>query len=195
MEDIICSVPWNCGDRDCEQQWHLGSYWAYDDGTYSYDEFADGNHEQSEDVPSPEEVEQEWIAYYQFCADTSTDPLAQLNVKPSWTREESWSFIFNLSVTGVVITAARHGRNPVRIGDIPKHVKQFLCFQEYYEVNALLMVALLDFTREEFAETGIEYGCWSKHHIDHVIERSEREVAKEIKRKANAALKQRGVMS
>lgn len=80
--DIVMEVPWHCGERDCPVGWHMSNYWLYEDGTYSIDKYADGDHEdcELEDVPSYADYLQAEIDYAWYVHDKERDPLNLFNV-------------------------------------------------------------------------------------------------------------------
>jgi len=79
--DILLSMPWQCGDSDCTAlgTWHTGTYWADDtaDTGYTYDKFTDGDHEEVEasDLPSAEDEVRMWAKYRLWALDNQADPL------------------------------------------------------------------------------------------------------------------------
>jgi hypothetical protein len=90
--DIIDSVPWCCDWKDgCKQGWHLCHYWISDSG-YTYDQFADGDHEEIEeaDLPTHEESQKAWRKYYRYVFEHGTDPIGQFAVQPMQGKIEFW---------------------------------------------------------------------------------------------------------
>jgi hypothetical protein len=81
--DIILSMPWQCGDSDCDAPgtWHKGTYWIDDtaDTGYTHDEFTDGDHEEVEesDLPSAEDEIRAWAEYRLWALDNQADPLGE----------------------------------------------------------------------------------------------------------------------
>ena len=137
MEDIIATMPWQCGDSDCDIGWHLANYWLDDDGEYTVDSYSDGNHEpiDLEDVPIDEEVKGAWEEYYQYCITTGEDPLCEFYGRTVKTIRH-WQFIISPSILGPVLAGVRrarcngkgiYGRGPWVYGEnIPNEVKEYL---------------------------------------------------------------------
>ena len=128
MEDIICTVPRECGNKDCSIGWHLEHYWIYEDGTYSVcDE--DGDHDDCEedDVPDADAEREAWARYAQFVVDTGTDPLHNYLIRHTVKRRERWTLQFSRSLVGIVLTGARRGRRGQWLGPsgVPRHVMVF----------------------------------------------------------------------
>lgn len=116
MDDILFSTARDCGDETCPARWHQANYWAYEDGTYGIDKYADGDHDgiDKADLPTPEEVEQSWRDYDAYVAATGTDPLG--NFMPPddlTTREVKYEVVIQRSIVGLVVNALR--RNGRRI--------------------------------------------------------------------------------
>ena len=128
MENIICTVPYACGEKGCSVGWHLSHYWIYDDGTYSECD-SDGNRVDCDegDVPDADAERAAWNDYARFVADTGTDPLGNYLVKHTVERKERWTLQFSRSIVGIVLTGARRGRGGQWLGPagVPHHVAQF----------------------------------------------------------------------
>lgn len=82
MSDCLATEPWQCGENDCSVPggWHKGSYW-YDSesGSFSYDEFSDGDHEpiNESDLPAPDGEVRMWTAYRLWAVQHQHDPLGE----------------------------------------------------------------------------------------------------------------------
>ena len=156
-EDIICTVPEACGDKDCKYHFHLAHYWAYDDGTFSVCD-TDGNHESCEesDVPNAEQECRLWLEYYEYVASTGHDPCNEFRLpvdrkKPhQWqARVRNWigASAHGLKVTGV----RRRGRGPwIDPHEATKEVQEYL----FLGGNAALATLGTDLkTMDEFLGT------------------------------------------
>jgi len=130
MEDIICTVPEACGEKDCPVGWHLAHYWAYDDGTYSVCD-SDGNHDGCEqsDVPTCEQHQSAWLVYSRHVAATGCDPLGEFNVPRATKRKERYTAAFRLSILGAALVAVRRGGKVVPMRDLPQRVADYLCVE------------------------------------------------------------------
>lgn len=89
MEDIIYSIPWE------DDGWFLASYWQYEDGTYSVDNYTDGDHEtiEAEELPTPEEIDEAWGNYYLFCLETGTEPLNDSSIQKEEKRKQKYKAV------------------------------------------------------------------------------------------------------
>src|SRR4051812_46768534 len=88
VEDIICTVPENCGEPDCKAQWHVAHYWIHADGEYTVCD-ADGNHEPCDGIPSAEQVRQAWQEYFCYVVETGFDPLHEFFL-PVTKKNRQW---------------------------------------------------------------------------------------------------------
>jgi len=135
MEDIMFSMPWHCGFEDgCEQGWHQSNYWVYDDGTYTVDNYSDGDHDPIEesDLPSHDEVELAWKGYCRAVAKTGDDPLGQVCVGPV-KKNRLWQLKFAKSIFGsVFLGARRRGVGPWEMNpeNIPEEVMEYFCLSK-----------------------------------------------------------------
>ena len=127
MCDVLFSVAWECGDKDCKVQWHKSNYWIDTDG-YTVDTYGDGDHESIEecDLPSMEEVDRSWRNYAAYVARTGTDPLQEYFVKHVVRVRERWHFRFNDSIVGPVLLGARRAGRSYSWRTLPDHVKRYL---------------------------------------------------------------------
>ena len=53
MTEIIETMPWNCGERDCPVGWHQSNYWVQEDGSYTVDNYGDGDHDDIDEDELP----------------------------------------------------------------------------------------------------------------------------------------------
>jgi hypothetical protein len=138
-DDIVQSVPWHCGFEDgCSQGWHLSNYWSHSDGTYTVDNYADGDHDPCDGVPDHAEVQKAWREYNADCVKTGADPLSQFGVTRSTTRRRLWQVRFNNSIIGAVFAGARRrGRGEwIRNAeDIPADVREYLALKRLNNVH------------------------------------------------------------
>lgn len=127
MDDIICTVPEACGERDCPVGWHLAHYWAYGDGTYSVCD-SDGNHDACEqsDVPTGEQQDAAWLDYSRHVAATGCDPLGEFNVPRTTKRKERYTAAFRLSIIGAALVAVRRAGKVVPLRELPQRVADYL---------------------------------------------------------------------
>lgn len=186
MEDIICTQAWTCGDKDCRAQWHQRNFWAYSDGTFSVDEYSDGDHEDCDesDLPSHEEIDASWREYAKHVLATGEDPLGNYYVQRESRRDESWFFSFNKSIVGPVLLRARRGRREVPASELPQHVREYLNLDKRG-------LRLLDFkTWDELAEAlpNAVPGQWVKQSIEHRASRKPETIARELRAAALAHL-------
>ena len=129
-EDIICTVPFQCGENDCPVGWHIRDYWIYTSGKrakYSVCENRDGDHEDCKrsDIPSGEEEHRMWLEYSQHVLDTGTDPLEEFIIKREIKRRERWTFQFTNSICGMLLVKARRNGIVFAPKDLPKHVREY----------------------------------------------------------------------
>lgn len=136
MEDIICTVPWSCGESDCPVGWHLSHYWIHNDGTYTVCD-SDGNHDpcDEEDVPGWDECEEAWLDYSRHVAQTGDDPLLEFFVRRTVKRKERYSAAFRKGIAGpVLIKLIRRGQ-AVPVQDMPDHVAEYLMIKQTNNPN------------------------------------------------------------
>jgi hypothetical protein len=128
MADIIATVAWNCGEHDCPVGWHTSNYWLDDDGTYSVDNYSDGDHEgcDASDVPTIEEQEAAWLEYSRHVAATGCDPLGEFNVPRTTKRKERYAAAFRLSINGAALVAVRRAGKVVPLRELPQRVADYL---------------------------------------------------------------------
>lgn len=139
MDDIICTVPEQCGEKDCPVGWHLAHYWAYDDGTYSVCD-CDGNHDgcDADDLPTADDVHEAWMQYARYVADTGTDPLHEYTVRRDNTTRERYTAAFRKSVLGASLVEVKRRGARVPLPSLPQHVAEYLCVQQGTNPNVWL---------------------------------------------------------
>jgi hypothetical protein len=127
--EIVHEVPWSDGPGLDIQHWNTTSYWVHDDGTFSRDEYSDGDHEEIDpaDMPFYSEVEENWRAYNSYVAKTGEDPLNNfLGLQDTKTRSVNWQVKFRNSILGAVLVGARkNSRGPWSI-EIPQELADYL---------------------------------------------------------------------
>lgn len=188
--DVIMSLPWQCGDRDCKAQWHLSNYWVDDSAEtgFTVDTYADGDHDDIEEseLPSHEGFAKAWREYHQHVADTGDDPLGEFAVARERTMKERWEFRFAPSVMGYILIAARRNRNPIAAVDLPPHVCEYLNLDSKRRV-------LQDFVPADGAVRFLELfpnpRKWNVQHISRKIARNLALLARDLKRAARRAMK------
>jgi hypothetical protein len=102
---FYAEVPWECGDKDCERQWHMGVYdFAEDTGNpiyMAYDYDGDWEEIETEDLPSCDEIESAWKRYHEYCVSTGCDPLGSYTgVRRTRTRWDWYRIRFHASIAG-----------------------------------------------------------------------------------------------
>lgn len=187
--DLMFSVPWECGDRDCKVQWHLAGYWVDDeiDTGYTVDNYSDGDHDAIEEseLPSFEEQEKSWREYYRYVLRSGTDPLEQFIIKHSVKKSERWQFRVNNSIIGVVLTGARHAGREYVWHKLPDYVKQYLRIE-----NSARLGDFADFAAFNEALPHVKPLRWFVCHINHDAPRPAARVAKELKTAARKAIRE-----
>jgi len=189
MDDILFSVAWQCGDKDCAQQWHKSAYWIYPGkkrATYSVDNYSDGDHETigARDLPATAEITKSWVAYSRFVLETGTDPLAEFFVKYETKTRERWEFKFSKSIVGPMLQQARRRGKQYTAPNLPSHVR------EYLNLRKSGAPTLQDFkTAAEFEAAGLHFNVWQAHSIDNKRPRDQAAIAKDLRRLARKHLK------
>jgi hypothetical protein len=138
MSEIIESVPWACGERDCSAGWHLATYWIDDDGTFTVDSYSDGDHDEIDRPPTCREIATAWLAYWTEVLETGSDPLHQLRSR-TVDKTRTWQIRIANSIIGPVLHSVRpatkdgdhfHGRGGWFYGsEIPSHVADYMLFE------------------------------------------------------------------
>lgn len=189
MEDIICTIPLQCGEKDCAAQWHLRYFWAYDDGTFSECD-ADGNHNDidADDIPSADAETQAWREYAAWVAETGVDPLREYAVARTIKRHEVWRIRVRPSVLGAVVYQVMRNRKRYDPRELPAHVAQYLTIDAQKRNGA--MIAFPDY--EDFRARFPKYrlGRWMRIDIKHDVPRSASVVTRELKRAARRTLRE-----
>lgn len=189
--DIIITIPWECGDRDCPVQWHLANYWIDDDSEtgYSVDNYADGDHDLCEesDLPKCEEINKAWQEYYAYVAKTGCDPVGDFMIKRSIKKKERWEFRFSDSILGYVVQQARHAGKLVNPEQLPEHVRRYL------NVPDKGRAVLGDFESDKpaFQQLFPKFWKWNVQYIEHEIPRDKALVERELKTAARKAMRRK----
>ena len=132
MTDVIMEMPWHCGDRDCPVGWHQSNYWIQEDGTYTVDNYSDGDHEEidAEDVPSCEECDQQWNEYYKDVRATGEDPLSSFLMNYSYKVRRAYVVEFVSSIAGTIVSRWKPKRGEWRNEPPKKKLAEYLlCYQ------------------------------------------------------------------
>ena len=181
MEDIICTIPNACDNKDCPHDWHLAHYWIYDDGTYSVCD-SDGNHEDCEecDVPDANTVDRLWKDYSRYVLATGTDPLGEFLIKREIQKKERWTFEFGQNSNGMYLRyAGRRGRwKAPRF--LPEHV---LMYAQVRDDNAGLAYVYWSAGDVELTRNGRITAT-----IKHAIPRNPDDIARELRTRARKHL-------
>ena len=131
--DDIISMPWQCGDRDCEHKWHMSCYsYCEDSGNLLVSDYADGDWQDGCDyeLPCDEEITQAWHSYAAHVVKTGEDPLDVYYVEYSRKTQQKWQIRMKLSIVGVVLLGCRRNsrgdwhRNP------PKELVEFMGWKQ-----------------------------------------------------------------
>ena len=193
-EDIIAEMPWCCGESDCEAQWHQANYWSADeDGHYSVDTYADGDHEDCEasEVPGPDEVAEGWRSYACWVIETGTDVLGQYAARWCSKDRQAWEFKFEPSPAGTVVTRARRVGQEHELTNLHERVLQYLGIDKdtlpYVVGHPLVMGG--DFGAEALHKAGLGYRKWNRIVIEITVERDAELVSRELRRLARRHLK------
>ena len=148
--DIIESMPWECGDKDCEAQWHLANYWinAYSKSRveYTVDWYADGDHEPADDVPEPEDIQAEWAKYYCYVAKSGNDPIGQFAITREHKIKRKWDFQASRSLGPKVYFLVKPAALPWSKAKAPQAWGKQIT--EFFDVT--------DMTLDELVSTGTE---------------------------------------
>jgi len=188
MSEIIDSMPWNCGDDDCEQKWHLRNFWAYEDGTFSVDEYADGDHHDIEfsELPDGDDVAASWREYHQHVAETGQDPLGQFSVKATRSERQRWEVKFARTIAGpMVVEMRRAGRRYQHGWEVPGQVADYLNISKEIGKRARVQGV----TNDDLEDLGFRFYVWQVLHIDVLQVRPSYIVERELKSAARKALR------
>lgn len=189
MDDIIESVAWCCGGKDCQVQWHQANYWSHADGTYTVDNYADGDHDEVEeaDLPTPEEARQSWLDYARHVADTGKDPLHNYTVPRTFKQHERWAFHLASSLGGtVVFVKAKHAGHTISDPALlPDYIKSYLGVKDAGNPRVLDGVTVQDCDRY-----GVALGKWHSDLIKREVPRSPDAIKKDLRAAARNHLKE-----
>ena len=189
MDDILFSMAWHCGDKDCPVGWHKRSFWIYCRGkrtTYSVDDFGDGDHESctKRDLPTDAEVEQSWLDYSRDVAQTGEDPLGEFMVKYWRKAKERWECRLHATPANEVELHAMRRRGVYytadKLAELPDYVKQYMMFVDD---------GTLDINVDDAREAGLEFDKWSAQTIEREIPRDPAIVRRELQAAARKHLR------
>jgi hypothetical protein len=127
MSETICTVPWECGERECPVGWHVHHYCLDEDGTYTVCD-SDGNHDPCEegDVPAFDKQDAAWLDYSRHVAATGCDPLGEFMVARTTKRKERYTAAFRRSILGASLVAVRRAGKILTLRDLPQRVTDYL---------------------------------------------------------------------
>ncbi len=144
MCDIISTVAWCCGFKDgCTVGWHTANYWIGSDGTYTVDNYSDGDHEEVDecDLPTPDDIDKSWRDYASYVAESGLDPLGNYTVKRTTKKKERYTATFkNMTWAGVVLCEVKRGGEKLTLRDLPERVAQYLWVERKDEASAWMFV-------------------------------------------------------
>lgn len=208
MCEPIITTPWTCGFEDgCEVGWHLSQYWIGHDG-YTYDPYSDGDHEavEEEDLRSADEIQNVWLHYSQYVADTGLDPLGEFFVKRTITRKARYQARIGKAVGGVRLLAIRKGRKQwlsQELSRLSDEVRMFLGIEDSPSDSRPIMQDFDAFIRAisgEHSNVRIMHrssicptlcDVQIEFELDERIPRSKRAVTRELKALARKAVRMR----
>jgi hypothetical protein len=191
----------------------FGDATDYAPSTYTYDAYSDGDHEgvDFEDVPDGDEVERLWAEYHEECALTGQDPLGEYIVPRYHEREGTWQAQFGL-VEGthgcvVLLGLRRSGRGKwMHATHAPPEVREYLdvvATDDAWEFNAMecetpeATLARLRRLAESDPDVKVQKGRADSKRLNILVRVTEKvyrprnAVAKDIRRVAKQALKER----
>lgn len=131
VQDIILTEAWSCDFCDgCKQGWHVANYWI-DGRRYTVDRYSDGDHESisKRDLPTDAEVDQSWIEYAKYVAETGLDPLGNYRIERTTTRKERYTATFRKSIVGPALVKVVRGGKSMPIRSLPERVAEYLCVE------------------------------------------------------------------
>jgi len=128
MDDIIAQMPWKCDDNDCHHHWHLRSFWAYDDGTFSQDDFTDGDHENidGDDVPTCDQINLSWRKYAEWVLENGVDPLKNYHIDTHKAVKAEYTVKLSKTTAGLRVVSWRRGHGKYQSGDPPKTMLDYI---------------------------------------------------------------------
>jgi hypothetical protein len=193
IADVLFSVPYQCDDRDCAQQWHLATYWTNENAeeiaeglNYTVDEFTDGDHEAISEDDLPSEIEQinAWNRYYSEVSHSGEDVLGQVLVRHTYKAVECYKIKLTLTILGVMLVGAKRNRKEIDHRNLPPHVSDYLCCSKTHSMGG----PILSLTKEEINAAGIELNRWQDVRIIWNKPRSGAAIARDTKRRARQAI-------
>jgi hypothetical protein len=189
MEDIVCTIPYQCGDRECGAPggWHKANYWICSDGTYSYDSLADGDHDPCDesDVPTADETKKAWGEYHQWVYKHGLDPLNEFFTagKP---RRKTVKYLawFKKSILGWVLIDVRRGGKQVPLSEMPSELVEYLCVSRKGGPWVYRDEPDLDTLGCKRTRKGLRFDC----PVEFTIEPSDKQAARELRAVAGECL-------
>lgn len=139
IQEVLFSMPWQCGDGDCEYQWHKSTYWMDTTAStgYTVDNYSDGDHDevQEEEVPKTEDVYSAWYSYDKYVASEGVDPLGDYNVEFTTSRQQTWQVAFRNSILGCVCIGGRRNSRGGwhKAEDLPWELQSYLALERFSE--------------------------------------------------------------
>lgn len=133
MTDIILTMPWRCDDRDCCMEWHKTDYWVQEDGEYTVDSYADGDHEtvDESEIPSHDEYVAAWDDYRKHVAETGEDPLEEYRIITHFKRTARYTLQFRNSIGGAFFCRWKRGRGEWSASTPPKDVVSYMLLDDW----------------------------------------------------------------
>jgi hypothetical protein len=185
VTDILFSLPWACGNKDCKAQWHRATYWIDTEG-FSLDNYSDGDHTSIEeaDLPQADEIDAAWREYARDVLRSGKDPLGEYLVKGFVPVRQRWQFRLDAAPNGVRVMAARHAGRGYSWGQLPEHVKTFMHIS-----GGPRLRDFADWAELVRIVPGVKPRCWYTFNIPHNKKRDPAVVTRELKRVARRALK------
>lgn len=194
---IYASVPYCCGEKDCEQQWHIEHYWVNDREPHEPPDYTlcdeGGNHEPVDSLPTAEEENEAWGRYYEHVASTGEDPIGTFHVATVKKVTEVWRVRFGNSILGVMVLKVRKGRTDVPVRLLPKYVREFLELPADPTKNAVVESFRHDSEeelppRKRFEALGYKFYRWETIEVENTACIEPEKVKAELKKRARAAL-------
>lgn len=185
MNDIFLSVPWQDHDKG-QVWWSMANYWTTDDGGYTVDYCADGDHEpiEPDDIPGADEIARAWSAYHSYCAMTGTDPLGEYFIRTTCRTVERWQVYFVRSIAGLCIQKVRRAGRDYLVSELPKSIKDYLLIRN----NGTSNNTEADY--DDIAREGFKLNRWETIRLEHCTPRKPSAIKRDIKRVAHRRLKE-----
>lgn len=185
---IIGSLPWNCGEESCGTRWHVSQYWSYADGTFSVDNYTDGDHDtiDQDELPTEAEMLEAWREYARDVVRTGRDPLNDYSVPRARKVAERWEIRMRFGIVPVFEAARRGQRVYTEPQDLPDYVREYLCLRTTGNLR------VVEASAADLKEAGVRFGVWHVVRIERSILYSPERVARELRRMARKGLKRVG---